>query len=226
MRVVLTREAGRNDELSHWLGEGVSKVEVPLTSTRYLDLVDVTETLRASGLEGQFETLVVSSSRARRYLEVAVRALRKGAVVCSVGPTTTAMLEAQGVAVSAQALRSSVDLAPSITKGPVLQLGALSSRDELAGELEERGLTVVPVACYETLPLTVTKDQADELARADVVIIAAPSAWSVARDHVAPSTWVVVRGPTTAHAVRLDHERVLECWGPPLGPALAALIDR
>jgi uroporphyrinogen-III synthase len=93
-------------------------------------------------------------------------------------------------------------------------------RDELATAL--RDVDVVVVACYETQRVTLDDAGRAALAAADAVLVGAPSAWSVLRDDVAASAWVVVPGPTTAEVVRATHPRVLEGWGPSLRERLLA----
>jgi uroporphyrinogen-III synthase len=221
--VVLTREAGHNEQVRRWLGPDVDVVEVPLTSTRYYEPEGVAQLLGANAHRGEFRSLVVSSARARRYVRDAAAVLAPDADVFSVGPATTHALQMEGVAVRAQAQRSSLDLEASITRGPVLMLGAYEGRDELFDALVASGLEVERVACYETVPKLPDGDDARTLSRADVVVIAAPSAWSAGRGFVAASTWVVVPGPTTAQVVRAEHERTFECWGPQLRDALRDL---
>ena len=102
-------------------------------------------------------------------------------------------------------------------------IGAAGGRDELPDELERQGLVVARVSCYETVPAELVDAQRAALAEADVVVIGAPSAWRVARSSVRATAWVVVPGPTTAAAVRAEHPRLIERWGPELGEVLAGL---
>jgi uroporphyrinogen-III synthase len=221
--VVLTREAGFNGPLREWIGAAGDVVEAPLTSTAFCSVGDVAREVVATGLSGQFAALVVTSVRARRYVAAAVAALREGARIFSVGPSTTRMLVEEGVVADAQSSGSAQDLADLITEGPVLYVGAREARPELAEALSLKGVTVVPVVAYETVAEAVNDDVAWLLARADVVVVGAPSAWSVARTYVSSSSWVVVPGETTAAEVRRDHARVVEAWGPGLGDVLGAL---
>jgi uroporphyrinogen-III synthase len=167
--------------------------------------------------------LVVTSARSREYIAIALAALADGGRVFSVGPATARMLDAEGVAVAGVAASRAEDLAALIDVGPVLHVGARDARPELRAALEAKGVAVVPVVAYETVAVSVDDDVAWLLARADVVVIGAPSSWSVARTYVSSSSWVVVPGPTTAAAVKRDHARVIEVWGPELGDVLATL---
>jgi len=221
--VVVTREAGYNDELLDWIGDVGDVVAAPLTSTAYRDVDEVAREIDATGLAGSFAGLVVTSVRARRYVAAALAALRDGARVYSVGPASTRMLIEEGVEVAASEPGGAAQLAPLVTGGPVLYVCARDARPELAAALDARGVDVVPVIGYETVACDVTDDVAWLLARADVVVIGAPSAWSVARTYVGSSAWVVVPGATTAASVRRDHARVVESWGPGMGEALGTL---
>ena len=161
--------------------------------------------------------------RARPYVGVAVAALAPGARVASVGRRTSQMLGDEGVHVDVESESGALDLAGSVGEGPVLFVAAREARAELVAELTARGVAVVTVVAYETVAREVDDDLAWLLARADVVVIGAPSAWSIARTYVASTAWVVVPGATTARAVRRDHARVIEAWGAELGGVLAAL---
>ncbi len=223
MNVVLTREAGKNDELRTWLPNDFTVNDVPLTTTHYLAIDDVAREIADGGHVGKYETLVVTSTRAKDYLDLAREALAPDADVFSVGPASTRALVERGFAVTGEATSRARDLAARITRGPVLLLGASQMRSELADDLNDRGLDVVHVACYETRPVAPRDDEIALLRSADVVFVGAPSAWSVAAAFVGPQTWVVVPGATTGDAVRRDHERVVEGWGPLIGGVLSSL---
>ena len=216
MNVVVTRERGHNDRLREWLPDDSVVSEVPVTTTTYDDVADVVERVRASGRWGTFASLVVTSSRAARFAGATREALVVDAECFSVGATTTAALEAHGLQATAQSPGGAIDLAKQITRSPVLVLGAATMREELSEDLRGRGLDVVVVRCYETRPRTLDDDERRIVTRADVVFVGAPSAWSVLRDVVAPTAWVVVPGETTAGVVRSTHPRVLEGWDPSL----------
>jgi uroporphyrinogen-III synthase len=223
VHVVLTREIGRNEALAAWLPSDAEVSEVPLTTTRYVDEEAVGDELRSSGSYGAFRALVVTSARAGRYLALARGALAPDAEVFSVGPATTRVLHERGMKVHAQATGAARDLALQVSRGPVLVLGAAAMRDELVVALGERGIDVTVIACYETVPSPPDEDGAQLLRDAQVVLIGAPWAWSVARGFIGPDTWVVVPGPTTGAAVRVQHRRVIEGWGPSLRERLATL---
>ena len=223
MRVVVTREAGYNDELSSWLPESVTTNEVPLTTTRFFDANEVLSTLRANEHYGAFRALVVTSARSALYVAVAREGLRDGGSVLSVGSATARAIESEDVEVDVVGGGGAVDLSPTITDGPVLLLGAASMRAELATTLKDRGLDVTTLACYETVPAVLTSEEEGLLRDADVIFIGAPSAWLVASAFVPDAAWVVVPGPTTADAVRRQHERVIEGWGPELREHLLSI---
>lgn len=223
MKVVFTRESGHNGALRSFTPPSAIIDEVPLTQTLYRPLTEVAEELQAGEYYRTFWSLVVTSPRSGDYVEEAMRAVRKGAAVFSVGRATTRLLVSHDIAVTGESESTSLDLAPLVRRGPVLLLGAVSMREELGRALEERGLVVVRVACYETAPMSLTTMQRETLASADVVFIGAPSAWDVAKDYVSRAAWVVVPGPTTGEAVRVNHHQVLEGWEPAMSDVLATL---
>jgi uroporphyrinogen-III synthase len=223
VNVVVTREAGRNEGLKAWTPPGASVDEVPLTTTTYFDDDDVRAALDGSSLVGNFRSLVVTSERGVKYVELALRAAALDAEVFSVGPTTTEQLTSYGVHVRAQGEGTAETLARHIARGPVLMLGAKTTSEGLATALRDKGLEVVSVACYETIGLSLTSSDAQTVRDADVLFIGAPSAWAVARDLVTDDTWVVVPGASTGAVVRADHRRVIEGWGPHLATRLAEL---
>jgi uroporphyrinogen-III synthase len=223
MRVVVTREKGFNDELRAWLPEGAVIDEVPLTATRYFDVADVEKTLKADPHYGTFSVLAVTSARSAPYVPAAHAALREGGRILAVGDATAASLEAKGVSVDGVGETGALGLAHAITEGPVLQLGAASSRDELRAALEAKGIHLTSLACYETWPAILNASEEQALRQGDVIFIGAPSAWSVAQGLVRPDALVVVPGATTAEVVRRTHEGVLEGWGLDLRARLTAL---
>lgn len=223
MKIVLTRESGYNGVLRTFTPPSAIVNEVPLTRTMYRALSDVEAELEASEHFRAFWSLVVTSARSGDYVESAMRALRKGAAVFSVGRATTRLLVSHDIVVSAESESTALELAPLVRRGPVLELGALVARDELSLALRDRGLVVQHVACYETVAMELSSIQREILANADVVFIGAPSAWDVARDYVSQAAWVVVPGPTTSDAVRASHDQVLEGWEPAIRDVLATL---
>ena len=223
MNIVVTREAGKNETLRAWLAPGATVLEVPLTTTTYFDVNDVRAALEGSRAHGMYRTLVVTSERSVDYVELALHASTLDVEVYSVGPTTTAALASRGVTVLSQGEGSAVTMARQITRSPVLLLGAASMREELADALRAKGLEVMMIACYETLGLSLGSSDAQAVRDADVLLIGAPSAWAVAREYVSDDAWVVVPGSSTAAAVRADHGRVIEGWGPDLPARLADL---
>ena len=223
VNVVLSREAGKNDSMKEWLPPGVTVHEVPLTTTTYLEAAAVRADLERSRAHGMYRTLVVTSARSADYLDEARASSTMDVTVVSVGPSTTAALTSRGVRVDTQGDGSAASLAHDIAQSPVLILGARSMREELAAALRARGLEVVSIACYETEGVTLASMDIETLHAADVLFIGAPSAWAVARPHVRDETWVVVPGASTGDAVRVDHVRVIEGWGPELRSRLAAM---
>ncbi|MHB1251664.1 MAG: uroporphyrinogen-III synthase, partial [Acidimicrobiales bacterium] len=215
----MTRERGHNDALRALVPEGSDVVEVPLTETRYYDLAEVAASMNA-WRDVRFSTLVVTSARSAPYLEVVAPRLAPDAQVFSVGAASSRALVARGFTPSAEAEDGAAQLAPLITRGPVLLLGAKVMRGELGEALDKSALRIEHLACYETVPVTPDDAGAHALRSAQVVFVGAPSAWRTAQEFIAPSTWVVVPGATTAGEVRARHERVIEGWGPELRATL------
>jgi uroporphyrinogen-III synthase len=223
LKIVLTREAGKNASLEDWLPEIASWSEVPLTRTRYYEPQRVMDTLEQIDSRGLFQSLLVTSERSHSYAALALAKSTPDVDVFSVGPATTAALESQGVNVHFEGDGGSLVLAPQIMRGPVLVLGASDMRDDLVTVLRERGLDVSIVACYETVALAPTETERALLRAADVVFIGAPSAWAVAREFVDARAWIVVPGASTGAVVARAHERVIEGWGPHLRQRLASI---
>ncbi|HEY5265404.1 MAG TPA: uroporphyrinogen-III synthase [Acidimicrobiales bacterium] len=223
MHVVLTREHGHNEKLKAWLPDDAVVNEVPLTHTHYFDVNEVRATIMASDFAGRFKALVVTSARSARYVAAAKDALAEGALVLSVGAATTRALDGETTDVDVEGEGGALELAAEIFDGPVLLLGASTMRRELPTILRARGLEVTKLACYETLPTTLSAADEVLLRRADVVLIGAPSAWHVAEGFIDPRTWVIVPGATTGDEVRRFHEHVFVGWGPDLLEHLRAL---
>ena len=223
-RVVLTREAGLNDDLRERFPDDFIVAEVPLTVTHYDDLADVDDRLRRSPHYGRFASLVVTSRRTDRFLPLCHQAMTTSREVFTVGHPTATSLEEAGFVVTRSTDEGVLTLAPHITTGPVLILGARHPYGDLAGVLSPR-LEVTSVACYETRPAEVTAEEAAVIGEADAVVIAAPSAWAVARPYVQPRTWVLVPGDSTLQAVAATHERVVRAWGPAMVTTLRSLRE-
>jgi uroporphyrinogen-III synthase len=224
MNVVLTREAGWNGVIRGWLPPGMIVEEVPLTTTTYVEPEDVRAAIENFDAVETFRTIVVTSERSARYVDIALAASATDVEVCCVGTASAEALRVRGVTVDVTGEGTAEDLARQISHGPVLLLGAKAQQGELRSSLLAKGLEMLPVACYETIPLNLDKTDVTKVRAARVLFIGAPSAWRVARDFVNPDTWVVVPGATTAAAVVRDHARVIEGWGPELATRLAELL--
>ncbi|HEY5302605.1 MAG TPA: uroporphyrinogen-III synthase [Acidimicrobiales bacterium] len=213
MLVALTRERGHNAGLLRLVADRATVVEIPLTTTRFRPLEDVSKEIHSSVHFGSFLSLVASSSRVARYLDVARDSMATGFHVFSTGVATSAVLAEHALVVTHQSSDSALQLADVISEGPVLLLGAVNGRDELPDELVRCHLDPVVIECYETIPADLDDESVDLLRRADVVFIGAPSAWRTAQHLVSADAWVLVPGTTTLDAVRATHERVLVGWG-------------
>jgi uroporphyrinogen-III synthase len=221
LKVVLTREAGKNASLVDWLPDGASYTEVPLTRTKYYEPQQVSDALEEIHARGPFASLVVTSERSHSYAALAVANATPDVQLFSVGPATTNALENEGLIVHFEGMGGSLVLAPHIERSPVLVLGARDTGDEFVDVLRGRGLDVSVVACYETVTLVPTQSEQARLRDADVVFVGAPSAWSIAREFVDAHAWIVVPGSSTGAVVAGEHERVIEGWGPHLRQRLA-----
>jgi uroporphyrinogen-III synthase len=224
VNVVLGRESGKNESLREWLPPGATVSEVPLTTTTYFDPAAVRTDLEKSRAHGMYRTLVVTSARSADYVDVARLSSTMDVAVVSVGPSTTAALTSRGVHVHVQGESSAESLAHDIVQSPVLILGATAMREELATALRDKGLEVTSIACYATAGVALTASDITTLGDADVLFVGAPSAWAVARDHVRDETWVVVPGTSTGDAVRIEHSKVIEGWGPELRTRLTEVV--
>ena len=226
MRVVVTRETGRGDALRTWLPDGAEVVEVPVTVTHYEEPDALLRAARDLPHAGAYAVLAVTSARGAGAAALVRPVVGPHSEVASVGPATSAALRARGLMVSVEGTGGAVELAEVIERGPVVVVAASDAREELTQRLTQRGLAVSRLACYETRPREPDEAGAAALARADVVLVGAPSAWAVARAYVGESTWVVVPGATTARAVAADHARVLEGWDPSLRERLVTITGR
>lgn len=223
--VALTREIGRNEELRRWVGSRAQVREIPLTSTHYRSRDNVAEEVAHASSSGGFRSLVVTSARVDRYVDVVTAALLPGALVYSVGAATTAMLRSHGLEVAYESPGTSLDLAPHVARGPVLVLGAVNGRDDVTRSLQSRALEYHLVECYETVPTVLDENAKADLGRADAVFIGAPSTWRAARELIASDAWVLVPGSTTLDEVRTTHDRVVLGWGPDFESAWRRVLD-
>jgi len=223
-RVVVTREAGLNDPLRTLLSTSFVVDEVPLTVTLFEEHELVDQRLRASAGYGHFASFVVTSRRTEKYLSLCADAVAPTCEVFTVGETTASSLKQAGFTVTRSTDEGVLSLAPSISKGPVLLLGARHPFGDLAAALRPRH-DVTAVACYETVAASLTEESESVLEEADAIVIAAPSAWAVAQPFVRPTTWVVVPGDSTRQAVEASHQRVVRAWGPAMVSTLRELRD-
>ena len=225
MKIILTREAGKNDELRRLLPSHHDIIDVPLTATEFFPIPDVETQLRASKWYGHFESLVATSARVDRYAGLVEEAMASHFEVFTVGRTSQQVLDQHGLIVTHRSDGGAEELNRYITHNPVLLLGAEEMREELTIALRKRGLDVEHIKCYRTLPVAPTAEQQALLQSADVVAIGAPSTWTVAQPYVSESTWVVVPGATTAAEVTKSHERVVVGWDQRFPEALLAFEE-
>lgn len=208
MRVVVTREHGRNDDLRGWLPDEAHVFEVPATTTKPLKVSEVARQLAAQ--REPVAWIVVTSARAS---EAALEVVRRwpGARVAAVGERTASSLSDRGVRVHLVGTGGVNSLAAAIDGGGVVSVGARDTRPELALALGARGIGCAHVAAYETRARELSVEEVELLARADVVSVGAPSAWAVVGPHVSREALLLVPGATTRAAIPPDRE-VLEGW--------------
>lgn len=222
--VVLTREAGRSDELSGRLRDrGIAVLEVPLTRTlapqnrRPID--------REAARAESFDWIVFTSvrgveafvdARRRQGLPVFERGV-SGPKLAAVGSATAAAIRSEGGRVSFRPGKSNAAaMAREWPKGTLSGLRILfpraeAGRRELSRELGQRGAVAIEVVAYRTAPIAISKKVADRLsdARFVVVVLQAPSAvkalageFKRRRLDLGEKLVVVAGGSTTASAVR------------------------
>jgi len=211
-RVTLTREPPRNDEVRLRLEGHCVVQELPLTTTHEFEVSAIDRALEE--LDDNPNSIVVTSARAATFV---VRAQQRfpNAIVVAVGPATLKALEMQGVSGARMApALSATSIAAMDLPAPVLSLGALHPRPELAHGLAARGLAHTHIAVYETVARVLTTADQAMLTNSDVVVIGAPSAWAVASPHIRPETVVVAQGTTTAEVVSKTHPAVVTAATP------------
>lgn len=206
---VLTRESGWNTGLHPLVPAGAEVVEVPVTETLYVSDSDVRLAVERLGDPARYRWLVVTSVRAQRAVAAVGDLLSPALRTAVVGEATATALREIGRDPDVVGDAGSQALASAIDEGPVLFLGAAEPRAELADELGRRALALDSVAVYQTRGRALSDDERAVLERADVVFVAAPSAWRVLREYVTPSALLVVPGETTAHEIGRDHAVVV-----------------
>lgn len=207
-RVVLTREPPRNDALREALSPTATVVEVPATFTELFTDSDVLKAF--DELQVQPATVVVTSARSAHALAAVLTSVTSSPHIVAIGPATTRALEhagIHGVVMSPEATASA--LGTMALEAPVLSIGAAEPRPELALALAAQGLGVHHLAAYRTVARSLSDDERQWVHEADVIVVAAPSAWRVLESSVRPETLVLVPGETTASAVRAAHENVI-----------------
>ncbi len=206
---VLTRESGWNTGLHRLVPAGVDVVEVPVTDTLYVSDVDVRLSVERLGDPARYRWLVVTSARAQRAVAAVGNLLSPAVRTAAVGEATATALRDIGRDPDVVGEAGAEKLASAIDAGPALFLGAAQPRFELADELGRRAIALDAVAVYQTRDRALSVDERAVLGRADVVFVAAPSAWRVLRECVKPSALLVVPGETTAHEVGRDRTVVV-----------------
>jgi uroporphyrinogen-III synthase len=229
--VVLTREPPRNDELRTLLAQRCRVLEVPLTTTSYREVDAVEADIAATSFAHQFGVVAFTSARAARYAQSSLRYATTNAVVAAVGAATASALRDESALGATRVLLEAVPptggaLGAQIASGPVLILGAAQPRPDLGDALAARSIPYCAVSCYDTVPVATSGFTSEQLRIADVVVIAAPSAWRVARTDVRKATTVVVLGDTSASVVAADHELVVRASDGDVAAAVLEVVTR
>jgi len=164
------------------------------------DLPAPTLAARLAGL-GAGDALVVTSAHAAQRL--AGHAVAPGVLVAAVGTATRRALETAGLAVGHTGTRGAAALAAELALAPgarVLFPCAEGARDELEDGLEARGIAVLRVPLYRTVPVP----HAELEPAADARLYASPSAVAALRAFERAEQPRAVRlapGPSTAAAL-------------------------
>ena len=219
MKVVLTREKPRNDTLRKILELAIDVAEVPATETTFFPVAD---TVAACHLVPR--TIIATSARAAAVAAALATATSPDTVI-AVGTTTATRLSELGLGDVQVASDEGARGVTTLTfAGPVVTVGAGTTRPELGAIIRERGLEFQHLAAYQTQARSLRDRDVSAVATADFVVVSAPSAWSVVGPHVAPTSTVIVRGQTTFEAVSAEHSRVVVA--PSDTDAVAAIFTR
>jgi uroporphyrinogen-III synthase len=209
--VVLTREAGRNDELRHALEGSCRVLEVPLTATLYRTGDDVARDVEALAAKTPFATVAFTSPRGAAIAALVVARV-PGCALAAAGALTAAALRValgEQTEILTPTTPGGRALGEAIVRGPVLVVGAALPSRALDDALAARFIEVSRVASYETRPVALGGLSREELRIGDVVLIGAPSTWAVAAPEIRRTAIVIVPGETTRAAVAESHERVV-----------------
>ncbi len=207
--VVLTREAGRNEELLHALVGEARVLEIPATRTIERAPSEVASAIALACQDGAVRTVAVTSARAAAAAALALSTLPAHTAVVAIGEATADALRRVTNREPLVGTGGAELLAELIEEGPVLVLGAREMRPELFEALARRDLETRHVAVYETRSLHFDEAQSSALRHADAIVVHAPSAWHALSAHVATTTTIVAVGETTAGEVRATHHNVV-----------------
>jgi len=219
-----TRPSGRDDELLELLRRaGYEAVAVPLTEIH--PLPDASVALGAALDECPEATVVVTSASAAPTVAAALREPGQVAVV-AIGAATATALADLGIRVTTlEGASSGAELATALLRHgmtSVIHAAAADPRPELGRALVAGGGDYLAVPVYATAPRRLDAEAIRWLQRADLVVLAAPSAAAALVAAVGPGAAVVAIGPTTATAVESLGCSVLEVAST---PSTAALIE-
>ena len=184
------------------LGHEVSSIAV--TTTHYRELDDV-----AGELDGRsYRTVVLTSRRAARYLPL-VATLPDATLAC-VGPTTRDAVRWEGRSIVADPTNAAT-LSQLVSDEPLVWLAGSPHREDFIAGVTARGLSCDVVEVYQTVPSDLTHAQRQLIAQADMVLCAAPSAWSAVSAWVSPTGRVVALRASSVPP-EVENRQVVEGW--------------
>ena len=184
------------------LGHEVDAIAV--TTTRYRELSDV-----STELDGRaYRTVVLTSRRAARYVPL-VTTLPDAVLAC-VGPTTRDAVTWEGRSIVA-APANAATLSQLVSEAPLVWLAGSPHREDFITGVTARGLACDIVEVYETVPVNLRAEEHDLIGQADVVLCAAPSAWSAVSEWVSPAHRIVALRASSVPS-EVANRQVVERW--------------
>jgi uroporphyrinogen-III synthase len=122
-----------------------------------------------------YHWVALTSANAARRLELWAAVWPENVRIAVVGPGTARTVGALGLSVDVVAAEGTASsLAEAIDGGPVLFLAAQRARRDLIDALGTRGVEVVTVVAYDTVPRRLDDADVDALEASDVVVATSP----------------------------------------------------
>jgi len=211
-RVAVTRTREGNSRLKELLeARGAEVLEVPLIQFAASSDPHTLHRTLSELSSGQYTWTVFTSQQAveetfAQLEEMGQDARALKTRVASVGPATSAALEAHGIrpdftASTPGAVHLGREL-PARFEHTILHLTSQQAEDALERELHARGLTYTRVEAYQTLSAELGEDTLEQLRNAELVTLASGSAARALAALVGTNFTVVTMGPQTEEAAR------------------------